>query len=273
MSIVNNSDRVGNFTSSQIYALTTLGSRDMTESELLAYKLENPKGRRKTIESWPGEKAQTYISEKIMERRLGRSLSVDVDSRATTWGKFLEPFVFKMLPEYTPFGQTTFTHSKYNSWKGSPDGLKRQTIGESKCPVTPKSFCQLVQPIYNGLSGMDAMNAVRKGWVDKNGILHKPNPDAEKFYWQIVSNCCIHNCKYGELIVFMPYKSQLPELRLLADGNPDYYHIWSSTDEQLPFLPDNGYYKNLNIIRFEIPPEDKTLLEGYVVKAINCFDI
>mgnify|MGYP001572601631 CR=1 FL=1 len=250
MSIVNNLDRVGNFTSSTIVALTTL-NRD---------------------KSWPGEKAQTYISEKMMERRLGRSLSVDVDARATVWGKFLEPVVFEMLPEYTPLGQTTFTHTKYPKWKGSPDGLKPETIGEAKCPVTPKSFCQLCQPIYDGMTGMEAMNAVRNGWKDKNGIFTKPNPDAEKFYWQIVSNACIHDCKYGELIVFMPYNSQLADLRLRADGEPDYYRIWASTDEELPFLPDGGYYSNLNTIRFEIPDEDKAILENYVIKASKMLD-
>ena len=42
--------RAGRFTGSEIYRLMTGGKREMTEQELEAYKLENPKGRKTTIE-------------------------------------------------------------------------------------------------------------------------------------------------------------------------------------------------------------------------------
>jgi hypothetical protein len=112
---------------------------------------------------------------------------------------------------------------------------------------------------------MDAMNAIRNGWKDKKGVINKPSPDAEKFYWQIVSNACIYKCKWAELVVYMPYKSQLASLKLLADGNPDYYRIWSSQDEELPFLPDDGFYNSVNIIRFRVPDADKLRLEQFVI--------
>jgi hypothetical protein len=40
-----------------------------------------------------------------------------------------------------------------------------------------------------------------------------------------------------------------------------------ASDDELPYLIDGGYYKNLNIIRFEIPEADKKLLTGCVLKG------
>ncbi len=66
--IRNNVPRVGNFTSSEIVALTKQGKKEGT---------------------W-GVPALTYIEEKNMERRLQRCLTNEVDAHALTWGKFLE---------------------------------------------------------------------------------------------------------------------------------------------------------------------------------------
>ena len=37
--------------------------------------------------------------------------------------------------------------------------------------------------------------------------------------------------------------------------------------EDLPFLPDDGYYKNINKFAFIVPEEDKELLESRILKA------
>jgi hypothetical protein len=113
-----------------------------------------------------------------------------------------------------------------------------------------------VQPLYDGLTGMDAMNAIREN--------HK---DGDKYYYQLVSNACISGSKYAELIVYMPYESELPEVKALAEGNPDCYWIWAALENELPFLKDGGYYQNLNIIRFEVPQADKDFLTECVEKA------
>jgi hypothetical protein len=267
MSIVDNKERVAAYTSSEIVKILTFGTRPMTDAEIEQHLKENPKSKKKNIECWPGDAAVTYILEKQMEQRLGRTLDTDVDARPTQWGKFLEPPVFEMLPEYLHLKGETFTHEKYPFWRGSADGLALDTTGDTKCPFTLSSFCQLVDPLYAGLEGMDAMNAIRNGWVDKNGLQHKPHKDGEKFYQQIVSGSCIHTTKYGELIVYMPRKADLARLKLLADGNPDAYWIWAADDNKLPYLPDNCSYNSLNRIKFEIPVADKEFLEEYVVKA------
>lgn len=241
--ITKNIARIGNFTSSEIVALTATG---------------------KQAEGF-GVPAITYINETNMERRLGRSLSDEVSSKPTTWGKLLEPRAFGLLGmEYILSSTETDVHPTIPYWAGSKDGIKFDeggTVIDHKCPMTLKSFCQLVDPLYEGLSGMAAMNAVRSN--------HK---DGDKFYWQLVSNACITDSRFAELIVYMPYESELPEIKIMAanvdtDQLSKHYWIAMAGDCELPFIVDGGYYTNLNIIRFEVPQADKDLLTSLVQKA------
>lgn len=257
--MIQNRSRCGNFTSSKIVALLSMGSREMNEEELAAYKKENPKGRKKTIESWPGKAAMTYIDEKKMERRLGRSLHTEINARATSWGSLVENRVFDLLGlEYSLTSKETLVHPNFPFWAGSPDAEKKNTVPDFKCPLTLKSFCQLVDPLYRGLTGIDAINAVRD-----------EHEDGETYYWQIVSNACIKNYDFGELIVYMPYLAELLEIKEMADRDQTGKYKWISYAEfdELPYLLPNGYYKNMNKIRFEIPKADKELLTMRVEQA------
>ncbi len=270
-----NTIRIGNFSSSEIIALLSMGSREMTDDEKAEHKRLNPKSLKKNIECWPGKAALTYILEKNMERRLGISLDNDTEARQLSWGTLLERLVAMMLDEYYDFTpSTTHVHPYIPTWVGSRDGLSKdtETVVDIKCPYTRKSFCGLVQPIYDELEGMDAMNALRNGYTDKNGIAYPPHCDAEKYYTQIVSNACISGSKYGELIVYMPYQSEIKAIqhaaeKAITEGEGQFYFIASSRPDQLPYIKDGGYYSNLNIIRFLIPEEDKILLENTVKKA------
>lgn len=238
--MINNLARIGNFTSSEIGALTKEGKKAGTF----------------------GAPALTYIAETNMERRLKRSLTDETNARPVTWGKLLEGFVNDMLGlEYRLCNSETVIHPEIPYWSGSPDCEKDDTIGDVKCPITLKSFCQLVDPLYNGLTGMEAMNEIREN--------HK---DGDKYYWQIVSGAILRNKKFGELIVYMPYQSELPAIKMLAQNVSGellnkHYWIMMAGDDELPYLLDGGYYKNLNIIRFEIPEADKKHLTSCVLKA------
>lgn len=229
--MIENKIRNGNITSSEIIALTTNGKA---------------KG--------------TYVLECNFERRLNRSITTEVSAKPLTWGKLLESIVFRELGlEYTLSSNETLQHPEIDCWVGSPDGRKFDeggTVTDIKSPYTLKSFCLMVQPLYDGLTGMDAMNAVRE-----------THSDGEKYYWQLVSNACITGSKYAELIVFMPYESQLQEVKVAADGEPNAMFIQWASELELPYIPDNGYYKNLNIIRFEVPQEDKDFLTERVLAA------
>jgi hypothetical protein len=236
--MINNKLRNGNFTSSEIVALTKKG---------------------KDGKSF-GVPALTYIEETNLERRLGRSITTEADARALSWGKLLEPRVFDLLGiEYTLSSKETIQHPTIPFWVGSPDGSKPNTTADFKAPLTLKSFCQLVQPLYDGLTGMAAMNRIRED--------HK---DGEKFYWQIVSNATHQNNENGELIVYMPYHSELDAIRIMARQHEQagkYKWVDWSSDDELPYLIDGGYYRNLNIINFEVPVADKKFLTDCVERA------
>lgn len=232
---MNNELRNGNFTSSEIVALTKFDTKGIN----------------------PGKPFFTYIEECNMERRLCRSVSEETNARPIAWGKLNESRVFELLgTEYSLISQETIVHPRIDYWAGSPDALKYinrlpETVCDIKCPKTLKSFCQLVDGWKK-----DGIDGIREG--------HK---EGEKYYWQLVSNAVLTGCSHAELIVYVPYLSELDSIRKSVDGNGKYYWIWGSTDEELPYLIEGGYYKNLNVFRFEVPFLDKQFLEKRVLEA------
>ena len=246
--------RIGNFTSSEIWALTTNGR----------------------VAGTKGEKFYSYIEKKRFERRLGRSIDSKTTAKPLSWGKLLEVYLFqkKGLIQYTPLMDEPRKHPLFDFWWGSPDAINNPVpaVAELKCPQTLSSFCSLVEPLMCGLTGIDAINALRNGFTDGTGFKHDKHNDAEKYYWQMVSNAIITQKKYAELIIFCPYKSELEAVRDLAQQMPtedlgDYYWIGNSNDEQLPYLIDGGKYQNFNSIVFEVPQSDIDFLTSRVLIA------
>lgn len=250
MSITENTARVGNFTSSEIVALMSTG---------------------KQAEGF-GVGAMTYIAKKRKERLLERSITSDVNARPLSWGKLIEPRPFELLGlDYTLTSTETDTHPTIPYWAGSKDGMHESTnqaeraVIDIKCPLTLDSFCDLVMPLYLGYTGNDAMNAIRNGYTDRSGVKWDKHSKAETYYWQLVSNACINGVDKAELIVYMPYLSELPEIRQMAEG--EVMWIWGALDNELPYIKDGGFFKNVNVIRFDIPQADKDLLTENVKKA------
>ena len=231
--------RIGNFTSSEIVKLLADGKKAGTL----------------------GAPAIGYIAEKNMERRLCRSLDNDQNSRPTSWGNLCESHVFSMLPlDYSTISKNSIPHPSFDFWTGSPDSVCHdyepatdgiiKVLTDIKCPFTLKSFCGLV----------DAWNH------DGIAAIRDCHADGEKFYWQIVSNAIITGCDHGELIVYAPYKSELVLIRELADMH-DVGWIKFANDDELPWIHDGGYYKNINHFRFPIPQSDKDKLTARVVEC------
>jgi len=180
-----------------------------------------------------------------MEARLGRSLSNESNARPLVWGNTLESFAFELLPfGYELTSQETIKHPTISHWSGSADGTAPDTVFDIKCPMTLKAFCQLVD---------SDIEQIKESHKD--------------YYWQLVSNSILTNSKYAELIVFVPYLSQLPDIRQHASLSDNAGWIEYAADEELPYLIDGGHYKNLNIIRFEVPQADKDFLTDCVVRA------
>lgn len=232
---MNHAIHIGNFSSSEIVALTTNGK---TKGSL-------------------GAPALSYIKECNMERRLGRPLEKDVNAKALSWGNLVERQAFdKLGTEYRLCSQETLQHPFIDCWLGSPDGEKfdeGKTVIDIKSPITLKSFCTMVDPLYNGKSGWEAIQIIRDD--------HK---EGEKYYQQLVSNAVLTKAKFAELVVYLPFYSDLNDIKLLAARQDEdlhkYYWINNAREEELPFLIDGGFYNDVNIIRFEIPEADKIAL-------------
>jgi len=246
--------RYGRFTSSKIGALQTVGVRDMTEDEISAHRVNNPKSKKKTIIDGFGISALEYIREKGMERRLGRCLDAENSARPLQWGKCVEGVAFEQLgTQYEIISEKTIVHPLYDFWSGSPDLIKHdnpRVVCDIKCPSTLKSFCTFVDSYLDG-----GIGAVRNA--------HK---DGETYYWQLVSNAILTGCNKAELIVYMPYKSELHKIK---DEATSWGYQWISfaSDVELPYLIDGGVYKNINVLPFDIPQDDIDLLISNVVKA------
>lgn len=259
---MNSELRAGNFTSSECYNLVAMGKRQMTEEELAA-RPKKGKGCSTTQVDDTSKfsvAGTTYIKKRNTERLLGRSLNVEREARPTMWGSLVEKRVLQEILDikYKPISSETIPHPDINFWVGSPDARKFDEGGtavEIKCPFTLESFCDFADCL--------TIDQVREN-----------HADGEKYYWQTVSNAILLNARYGELIVYCPYKSELNAIRELTqtldtDEQSKYSWIYWSTDSDLPYLPDGGFYKNLVVFRFEIPQEDKDLLIGRVLQAGN----
>lgn len=246
--MINNEKRTGNFTSSEIAALMTTGKC------ALGF----------------GAPAITYINEKRIERLLGRSIDDEKNAKPLVWGKLLESRVFELLGlDYTFSSLETDVHKEVPYWSGSKDGTREgsdRAVIDIKCPMTLKSFCTLVMPLYFGFTGLDAMKAICWGF-EHDGVEYPKHPDGLKYYYQLVSNACINDTDFAELIVYMPYLSEIPAVKLLADGKAQGYWIAMAMENELPYLPDGGLFKNINVIRFQIPQAEKDLLKANVLKA------
>ncbi len=205
-----------------------------------------------------GKPFYTYVEEKYFETKLLRRLDNESNAKPTSWGKLVERHAFDQLgTEYNLVSQETIVHPSIELWAGSPDLEKYdegKTVCDIKCPMTLKSFCTFYE--------CETIEEVR----DK----HK---DGEDYYWQLVSNSILLNTKYAELIIYVPYYYELVQIRELAnnydgDQNKVAWINWAG-DDDLPYIPEESEYKNLKVIRFEVPESDKKALTERVNAAIS----
>jgi len=242
---LDNTKRFGRFTSSKIVALTKSGK----------------------FEHGFGAPAMTYIKEKQIELKMGSTLDGGNGySKPIAWGNFMEVIACHKLnsigkDEYIFKTDATIKHpNEYlgDYWSGSSDFLgntngKLTFISELKC-YQKKKFA-----LYSECINMNDVDLLKKQFPQE--------------YWQIVSNCILHNVDVGEAVVYMPYESDYDMIVEMAN-NYEASDLWKYrfiTEDPmylLPFIKNGGYYKDLNIFRFEIPKEDKEFLTERVENAI-----
>lgn len=238
MDIINN--RVGRFTSSEVWKLLKEGKKAGTF----------------------GEKALTYIEEKKYERELGRSINGNAFSHATSYGNFMETYVFNIHlgSEYVFQSKEVIIHPTISYFAGSPDFTTNTIISDCKAPFTLLSFCRLVNNCTMGVE--------------------KFKKEHESFYWQLIANSILTNKQEIELIVFCPYYGELAkifEFNETFDWEENGYSPvefeWINNailrdNGQLPYLIEGNKYTNINKFRFAIPAGEKEFLTEKVEMAI-----
>jgi hypothetical protein len=266
-SIILNENRIAHFTSSEIYRLTGIGSRDMTEAELEAHKLENPKSRARTIKhlDTPDSKFYTYLDEVRRSKKAKRAMSTDVTTRSTAWGDLMEIMIHKLDKEvaYAYDAKKTTIHPTIEMWSGSTDFISEDCVSEAKG-----------YQIDKGTKYHECLELCAE--------LGSPEPlkeDFEQEYWQILSGACIHGKKYGEAVLYMPYFHDLPKvyetaMNINTDGDIWRYKSICDAIEQdryaeLTYLIEDGEYKDLIRYRFEAPQSDKDFLTERVELAVK----
>ena len=235
-------ERIGRFTSSQIWKLTT---KDRTG---------------KTF----GAPALTYIEEKRAERTLGRSIDLGKSSQATIWGQVMEHYCNKyhLGIEYTFGSKQTDVHTKYKFWSGSKDYVKNDTAGDIKC-FEPKRYYELSMQLLKLNEGLITLEQFKK--------------DEKEVYWQVVSNCIILGKLKGEIITYMPTEKQLLEIRKeieetgivekLGFNEWQTRFIVENELHNLSYIPEGIEYPNFVKFQFEVPAEDIIFLTKCVVDA------
>lgn len=227
--------RTGNFSSSEIYRLMSYG-----------------RGK-KTIEN-TGKAFDSYVKEKIFERKIGRSLKTKINSKPTSWGTLVEEQAFNVLGlKYSLVSKDRFYHSEYKDyWSGMPDLLTDDLVGDIKCPFTLQSFMELIN------------------CVDDLELFKKSKP---MYYWQLISNGILCDKDNAVLAVYVPYQKEIEDIKELAetkidDANTFAWINWA-TDDEIPHLPNDCEVENIHLFEFEIPKEDKFLLTERVKLAVQ----
>lgn len=236
-SINKNEIRIGRFTSSKIFELMKSG-----------------KG-----ESGFGATAITYIDKKRRERRMGRPLEIEKYSRSMAWGKFMESRVHELLGiAYESVGDITLPHPTNEYWAGSPDLkiMRESIVADIKC-YEPDNFSWYVDSLTKA-----------------NGDTEIFKKECPEEFWQLVSNAIILGVENIRAVVYMPYFSELSIVRDMAssyEGHDQwkYRFIEESDYTELPYLPDGGHYKNLNVFTFKVKEEDKQALTERVESAVK----
>lgn len=119
--MINNTNRIGKFTSSEIFKL-----------------FESNKVRNE------------YLREKQIERRLQRPIKLKSFSRSMAWGEIVEQYVFrfKVGTQYELCSDITTIHPEYNFWAGSPDLKTIDSVADIKC-FEPKNFANYADVILS----------------------------------------------------------------------------------------------------------------------------
>jgi len=248
-------NRIGNFSSSSIFKLASFGRGQKT--------LENV-----------GASYHTYIKEKKRESKLKRGINSKAFTRPLIWGIICELYVFdrKLNTSFSNMNNVgRLSHTEIEHWTGIPDTIRRKelVVGDIKCQSSLIKFCDLVEDTELGIE------AFKKNHAD--------------YYYQLVSNAILTGVSKAELLFYVPYLSELEQIRDFVEGLDEQdlpidmeihqiqwivseinaYTTFGKKPISLPYLPDDSDYKDFNQFTFDVPKEDEEFLTERVKMAIK----
>jgi len=230
-------ERAANFTSSEIWKLAVDGRK---------------KGE-------PSANFYTYVDEKRYEKIAGRSLQNEARANSLDWGNLCEQIAHNQLGlEYELISKTRYKHPTL-PWSGMPDGIVNgKKITDMKCPFTLKSF----------LSIYDSIFVTGKIVPEVTTVADLLKQAKREYYWQLISNAILTEINTCELILFMPKRSMLEEIKKASEESGKYYfHL--KDDYELPWTSDDKPIDSIIKIEFEVPEADNNHLIERVVLASN----
>ncbi|AKG94235.1 hypothetical protein AVT43_gp61 [Polaribacter phage P12002L] len=247
--------RFSNFSSSAIYKLASKGRGALTIDNV-------------------GSSFYTYIKEKKREKKLNRSISNTVYTRAIIWGIVCELYIFakKLDTSFSDMNNVgRLTHPDFENWTGVPDTFRRieLVVGDIKSPSSLIKFCDLIENTEEGLESFK--------------INH---PD---YYWQLVSNAILTGVDKAELLFYIPYLSEMKDILYFVEhieqeslpldldlaqiqwiaNEINAFVTFGKNPIQIPYLPNDCEYKDFNTFLFDVPNTDKEFLTERVKMAIE----
>ena len=209
-----------------------------------------------------GAPALTYIDIKKREVKLGRQMEQQKSFRSSAWGTMMQYRVLNFLitsTEYKPVSDKRFEHPVL-PLSGSPDFICEDRIGDVKCfELDNFTFTHDMASL-----GYES--------------LKKECPD---IFWQLVSNAILCEKTKAELILYVPYKNEIPLIRdedewsnfLTPEQFEDKNFKWwinslsFMDDDELPYLLPMHHYPNLSTFQFDIPESDRLALTNRIIMA------
>ena len=229
-------------------SITTIQSRagNFTSSQIYKLMTNDRKG------TGIGSAGLTYINQKRREAKLGRQLQSEINTHAITWGKFLQHRVTNVLLDIgcKPTKDIRRIHPLISNWTGAEDYLRDDAIGEVKC-----------FELDNFTFTHDCATA---GYE----TLREECPD---IFWQLVSNAILCDKPKAELVLYVPYQSELSAIREEAESIDDHRFSWIkfASDDEMPYLIQGHHYPNLSKFTCNIPESDRLALTNRVLMAVK----
>lgn len=203
----------------------------------------------------PNKPFYTYAEEVAIERLTKVPVQPEINAKSLAWGSLMECVVYdQAIPDtdmYFLVHKKTILHPKMgNIWSGTPDLISPKKTGEIKC-----HFRKNYVLFYAALKSRNIE------------FIKRQFPQA---YWQLVSNCILTKKKVGELVGFIPKKSELLKIfeaiqdtDFLKKANLEehnYFYYQPEYIESHPYLADDAEIDNFVTFEFEIPQDDKIFL-------------